>query len=255
VGWRHVAPWVSDAQVEQDLIISRALVAMFQDALVSEQLAFRGGTAFHKLYFNPARRYSEDIDLVQIVTGPIGGLLDALQAVLNIFLGKPVRKQKERSVTLTYRMESEGPPVVPLRLKVEINTREHFTVLGFCKRPFNVRSRWFTGECEITTFEMEELLATKVRALYQRRKGRDLFDLWYGLTVGKADAERIVDLFKAYIKAEGGSIKRNDYEKNIEAKMKHPGFIEDVNPLLPADMNYDAQEAFSFVSQQIVSRI
>jgi len=127
-------------------------------------VSFRGGTALHKLYFNPARRYSEDIDLVQIVPGPIGGLLDALQAVLNVFLGEPRRKQKERSVTLTYRVESEGPPVVPLRLKVEINTREHFTVLGFCKRPFNVRSRWFTGECEVTTFELEELLATKVRA-------------------------------------------------------------------------------------------
>ena len=255
VAWRQIAPWVSDAQVEQDLIISRALVAMFQDALIPEQLAFRGGTALHKLYFNPARRYSEDIDLVQIVPGPIGGLLDALQAVLNVFLGEPRRKQKERSVTLIYRVESEGPPVVPLRLKVEINTREDFTVLGFCKRPFNVRSRWFTGECEITTFELEELLATKVRALYQRRKGRDLFDLWYGLTEGKADAEKIVKFFKEYMKAEGRRIKRKDYEKNIEAKMKHPGFIEDVKPLLPADMNYDVKAAFSFVSQQIVSRI
>ncbi|UCD86816.1 MAG: nucleotidyl transferase AbiEii/AbiGii toxin family protein [Desulfobacterales bacterium] len=153
-------------------------MAMFQDALISEELAFRGGTALHKLYFNPARGYSEDIDLVQIVPGPIGGLLDTLQAVLNIFLGKPRRKEKERSVTLTYKVESKGPPVVPLRLKVEINTREHLTVLGFSKRPFNVRSRWFTGECEITTFELEELLATKVRAFYQRRKGRDLFD-WH----------------------------------------------------------------------------
>lgn len=255
VAWRQVAPWVSDAQIEQDLIISRALVAMFQDALISEQLAFRGGTALHKLYFNPARRYSEDIDLVQIVPGPIGGLLDTLQAVLNIFLGEPRRKQKERSVTLTYRMESEGPPVVPLRLKMEINTREHFTVLGFRRRPFNVDSRWFTGECEITTFELEELLATKVRALYQRRKGRDLFDLWYGLTEGKADAERIVKIFKEYMKVEGRRIKRSDYEKNIEAKMKHPGFIDDVKPMLPADMNYDVKAAFSLMSQQIVSRI
>jgi len=92
----------------------------------------QGGTALHKLYFNSARRYSEDIDLVQIVPGPIGGTLDVLQDVLNEFLGEPRRKQKERSVTLTYRIESEGPPVVPLRLKVEINTREHFAVLFSC---------------------------------------------------------------------------------------------------------------------------
>jgi predicted nucleotidyltransferase component of viral defense system len=216
VAWRQVAPWVSDAQVEQDLIIGRALVSMFQNAFLSEQLAFRGGTALHKLYFNPARRYSEDIDLVQIVPGPIGGLLDALQEILNAFLGKPRRNQKENSAILTYRMDSEGPPVVPLRLKVEINTREHFTVLGFHKRPFRVGSRWFTGECGITTFEFEELLATKVRALYQRRKGRDLFDLWYGLKEGKADAVKVVKLFKKYMKAEGHGISAGDYEKNIE---------------------------------------
>jgi len=255
VAWRQIAPWVSDAQVEQDLIISRALVCMFQHSSISEQLAFRGGTALHKLYFNPPRRYSEDIDLVQIVPGPIGGLLDTLQEILNVFLGKPRRSQKHRSVTLTYRMESEGPPVVPLRLKLEINTREHFTVYGLHKRPFKVHSRWFSGDCEITTFELEELLATKVRALYQRRKGRDLFDLWLGLTQGKADAAKVVKIFQEYMKTEGHGITREDYEKNIEAKMKHPGFLDDVKPLLSADMKYDVNAAFSFISEQIVSRI
>jgi predicted nucleotidyltransferase component of viral defense system len=255
VAWRQAAPWISDAQVEQDLIISRVLVSMFQDAFIAEQLAFRGGTALHKLYFSPARRYSEDIDLVQTMPVPIGGLLDTMQEILNDLLGKPRRSQKERSVILTYRMDSEGPPVVPLRLKVEINTKEHFTVYGFCKRPFRVRSRWFTGECEITTFELEELLATKVRALYQRRKGRDLFDLWYGLKEGKADAAKVVRIFREYMKAEGHRISAMDYEKNIESKVSHSGFIEDVTPLLSAGMNYDVKEAFSLVIQQIVSRI
>jgi hypothetical protein len=41
VAWRQAAPWISDAQVEQDLIISRMLVSMFQDAFIAEQLAFR----------------------------------------------------------------------------------------------------------------------------------------------------------------------------------------------------------------------
>ena len=110
VGWRRFAPWISDAQVEQDLIMSRALVAIFQDKLIAKETAFRGGTALHKLYLNPARRYSEDIDLVQITSGPIGPFSDALQGVLNPFLGEPRRKQAEGGFTLTYRVESEGPP-------------------------------------------------------------------------------------------------------------------------------------------------
>jgi len=182
VAWRRFAPWVNDAQVEQDLIISRALVAIFQSPLLAEGLAFRGGTALHKLYFDIPRRYSEDIDLVQIIPAPIGQVIDTLQEFLNGFLGVPRRKQTEQSVILTYRMESEGPPVVQMRLKVEINTREHFAVDGYHKQHFAVESRWFKGECEITTYTLEELLATKLRALYQRRKGRDLFDLWLGVT-------------------------------------------------------------------------
>lgn len=255
VAWRQVSPWIADAQVEQDLIISKTMVSIFQNPIIAGQLAFRGGTALHKLYFNPARRYSEDIDLVQIEPGPIGGILDALQDVLNVFLGTPRRKQKEKSVTLIYRMESEGPPIVPLRLKIEINTREHFAVLGLIKRQFEVVSRWFTGECKIPTFKLEELLATKVRALYQRRKGRDLFDLWLGLSKEKADAKEVVKIFEQYMKAEGHKINREDYQQNLVDKMQHPGFLDDVKPLLPADINYDAHEAFSIINQQIVSRI
>ena len=57
--WKAYAPWPDNAQVEQDLIIERALVEIFSDDLLRENLAFRGGTAFHKLYLKPQARYSE----------------------------------------------------------------------------------------------------------------------------------------------------------------------------------------------------
>lgn len=60
--WQEHAPWNEFSQVEQDLIISRTLVEIFSDDFLRENLAFRGGTALHKLYLNPAPRYSEDID-------------------------------------------------------------------------------------------------------------------------------------------------------------------------------------------------
>lgn len=43
--WRSQAPWVEDAQVEQDLVICRSLIAIFSDPTLSQALAFRGGTA------------------------------------------------------------------------------------------------------------------------------------------------------------------------------------------------------------------
>lgn len=64
--WRTEAPWLDDAMVEQDLVISRALVELFQVKDIANRLAFRGGTALHKLHLQPGARYSEDIDLVQV---------------------------------------------------------------------------------------------------------------------------------------------------------------------------------------------
>jgi predicted nucleotidyltransferase component of viral defense system len=255
VAWRRFAPWVNDAQVEQDLIISRALVAIFQSPFLTERLAFRGGTALHKLYFDIPRRYSEDVDLVQIAPAPIGQVMNTLQDQLNSFLGTPRRKQTEQSVILTYRMESEGPPVLKMRLKVEINTREHFVVEGYQKKSFAVQSRWFKGGCEITTYTLEELLATKLRALYQRRKGRDLFDLWLGISKGKADGGRIIHVFKQYMENEGLTIDSTKYEKNLQDKLRHRGFLSDLNPLLPADATYDVLNAYHFVKAEILAKL
>jgi predicted nucleotidyltransferase component of viral defense system len=144
--------------------------------------------------------------------------------------------------------------VIP-KAHIEINTREHFSVMGFKHRPYEVRSRWFQGSCRITTFSLEELLGTKVRALYQRRKGRDLFDLWLGLTEGKAKATAIIKVFREYMKAQGLTVRREDYEKNLQEKIKHRGFVSDLNPLISADVNYDIQEALEILKQEIISKI
>ena len=58
VRWRVVAPWADDDDVEQDLVITLALFDIFGDATLASALAFRGGTALHKLHLPPAVRYS-----------------------------------------------------------------------------------------------------------------------------------------------------------------------------------------------------
>jgi predicted nucleotidyltransferase component of viral defense system len=175
--WRGSAPWSTDAQIEQDLVLSRALVEIYSDQVLSQALAFRGGTALHKLYLNPPARYSEDIDLVQVEAGAIGPVMTALRSRLDSWLGEPRRRQSEGRMTMTYRFESEIPPVTRLRLKIEVNTRGHFAVTGFVRKPVAVVNPWFDGEAEVVTYTLEELLGTKLRAFYQRKKGRDLFDL------------------------------------------------------------------------------
>ena len=98
IEWSNQSPWQNFEQVEQDLLISRALVAIFEDEFLAEHLAFRGGTALYKLYLSPVR-YSEDIDLVQIKPGSFGEIVDRLRVKLQ-FLGEPKRKLKENKCYL-----------------------------------------------------------------------------------------------------------------------------------------------------------
>jgi predicted nucleotidyltransferase component of viral defense system len=251
--WRAKVAWVEDSQVEQDLIISRALVEIFSDRELASALAFRGGTALHKLHFHPAARYSEDIDLVQVEAGAIGPVLTALHKTLDPWLGEPQRNQSEGRVTLNYRFFSEDTPPLRLRLKVEINSREHFTVFGYKRIAFAVDSKWFRGSARIATYELEELLATKLRALYQRRKGRDLFDLAVALETTKVDPERIVKAFGEYMHHEGHQVTRAQFERNLAGKFRNAQFIADIGPLLAAAYKYDRDVAADLVSNRLIA--
>jgi hypothetical protein len=101
--WRPRAPFGLDTQVEQDLVLSRAMVAIFNDPLLNQFLAIRGGTALHKLYFDPPGRYS-DIDLVQVSAGPAGTMMAALHDTLNPWLGRPRTRQGAGRITYIYRV-------------------------------------------------------------------------------------------------------------------------------------------------------
>ena len=96
-----------------------------------------------------------------------------------------------------------------LRLKVETNTREHFSVLGYQSKTLTVDNPWFKGSTELVTYELEELMGTKMRALYQRQKGRDLYDLDYVLKkFPNLDRQKIVQCFQKYLAHEKLDVSR-----------------------------------------------
>ena len=253
--WRAHAPWSQDAQVEQDLVISRALVEMFRVQDIANRLAFRGGTALYKLHLLPAARYSEDIDLVQVNPEPIGDTLDLVRGVLDPWLGPPHRKLKEGRVNLVYGFDSEDAPPLKMRLKIEINSREHFTQLGLMRTRFGVDSRWFSGEAEVTTFELDELLGTKLRALYQRKKGRDLFDLSFALGQDTVDAAALLRCFHRYMSEGGHSVTRAQFEANLHDKSSDRDFRDDIGPLLRPGIMWDFDDALAIVGSRIIEAL
>ena len=253
--WRARAPWPTDAQVEQDLVLSRALVELYGNASVARTVAFRGGTALYKLFFSKPGRYSEDIDLVQIGAGPIGPILDAIRASLDPWLGDPKRKQSQDRVTMIYRFETTTKPVQLMRLKVEINTREHFTVLGIQHYLFVVESPWFSGKADIGAYRIEELLGTTLRALYQRKKGRDLYDLWLALTSLEIDDRKVVACFGRYLEHAGLAVSRAEFEENLNGKLRNRSFLGDIFPLLPTGVTYNIAEAGELAGLRLIAKL
>ncbi|WOD43168.1 nucleotidyl transferase AbiEii/AbiGii toxin family protein [Hwangdonia lutea] len=254
--WQEQAPWKQFYQVEQDLVISRALVEIFSDEFLNENLAFRGGTALHKLYLNPAPRYSEDIDLVQIKPGPIKPIMQRINEVITFFEEERRTQVRGHGAKALYRFNSEYEGI-RLRLKLEINCKEHFNVLPWVEFPFEVKSDWFTGSAKIRTYNINELLGTKLRALYQRSKGRDLFDLDYSRLHMELNIDEIIKCFKEYTTFSTGNRppSKKEFLMNIEEKEQDPNFIGDMEALLRTGIVYNQEKAIAWLKTEVIANI
>lgn len=247
------APWQTPIMVEQDLIISRILINLYNEAEIRKTLAFRGGTALNKIYIQPAARYSEDLDFVQINAAPIGNVVNAIRNALDPWLGEPKRKMTERSVKLIYSYKSSEN--FPGKLKIEINTTEHFHYLNLLEKDFAMSSDWFQGQAKITTYQLDELMGTKLRALYQRRKGRDLFDLWYVLHHNLIDIATVIAVFNEHCDRSQQIVTRALFEKSLNEKKEDLGFRTEMNYLIHPEINYNFDNAYELVLKSIIKKL
>lgn len=252
--WKQHAPWPSDAYVEQDLIISRVLIEIFKHPVLKNELAFRGGTALQKCFYEAPTRYSEDIDCVQLSAGPIGPVFDALHDTLNPWLGKPKVKRGPGRATFVYRFLSAADSKA-MRLKIEINTREHYHFLDLIEKNFAISSPWYSGSCQIQTYQIDELLGTKLRALYQRKKGRDLFDMARALESLPINITNTLECFSKYLERENTKITRAEFEANLLSKRDMQEFREDIKILLPVNAKHIFEHDFDLVMSKIISQL
>jgi predicted nucleotidyltransferase component of viral defense system len=249
--WGKQHPWRQE-QVEQDLALSRAIVEIFSDDFLRNSLVFRGGTALHKLFIQPQVRYSEDIDLVQLKVEAINPVLKRIREKLSFLGTKRTVKQHIHNNTVVYRFNTEIPPVVSMRLKIEINTREHLNILGLQEIPFEMNNGWFSGICSIVTYSIEELLASKLKALYGRKKGRDLFDLYWAFTHLEVDTDNLLYCNKRYYESEGQKQPTaKQFLRNMEEKLTDNEFTEDIFSILKPEVGYNHLSAWELVKKNL----
>lgn len=265
-----VVPWAAQYQVEQDLLLCRTMVALFDDKFLSSQIAMRGGTLLHKVHLAPAVRYSEDIDLVVIGTRPAEHIRRAIRRVLTEVLGAPktsvwdtltlaIRNtvKPSRVLRMTYSARSIIESNRTLEIVLEANVTERKPHRAVVEMPFSFPFRDKAVQTRVRGFDIHEMLGTKLRALFQRKRGRDLFDLYWALTRSptSVDPVAVIASFQHYLKQEGTKAGRAAFVAILEAHLKDRGFCSDVQPLLRTGIAYDPQAAGGYVRTHLLNRL
>ena len=248
--WSIDHPWPDTSQIEQDLLLSMAICEISNDDLLKNELVLRGGTAFHKLFMPTPFRYSEDLDYIRTSSGGIGDVMKELTS-LGKRIGFDVSTKIGMYPKVYWRYTSENG--IPSRIKIEINTYEREPKFNFINIVHQVDSIYYTGHSSIKTLEIEELIASKIRALYQRSKGRDLYDIYLALDYLHVNTDKIIEAFTVY-KPE--NITKELLLSNFRTKMEDYQFLNDMNNLLRSDApHYDAYCAGKKVEKDLLDKL
>lgn len=108
-----------------------------------------------------------------------------------------------------------------------------------------------------TDFAMVEQDLIICRALYQRKKGRDLFDLQVALDKGPVDAGKVIECYSRYMDF---SVEKppsyKQFMQNMELKMRDSEFLGDTELLLRPDADkFDPERAFQMVRESFIERL
>lgn len=261
-------PWPSQRQVEQDLLLCRAMAAIFNDGFLKTQVAMRGGTLLHKVYLAPAARFSEDIDLVVVGDRPEDHIRKALRRTLADVLGIPKtsawdalalairnKARPSRILRMTYAVPSTSTQGSTLEIVVEANVTERTSHRPIVEIPFEFPFRNAKVKTTINGYDIHEMLGTKMRALFQRRRGRDLFDLYQALTQAKPQVEprAVIESFLHYLRQEATAVGRLEFVTLLDSHLADAGFRSDTNHLLRKGIDYDPGLAGVYIRSNLLN--
>lgn len=238
---------------ELDYRLVHALRAIYTDPFLRDRLYLKGGTALNKLYLPGTSRLSVDLDFNAVGSKeqvlrertPIG---EAIAAAL---------ERQDSGYDLTYRGRYDQLTVYarfsPLsgtarqRLKVEVSFIERFAIMGRVEH--RLVPSPFDEPLTVSTYHLEELTSTKLRALYDRRKGRDIYDLFRiaDLDLNQAAVRKMVlyYFYRAY-----KVFHYPTFVSNVELKIAERGFRNDVRSLIRHGTELD----WEIACQQVLAR-
>jgi len=185
---------LSLGMVEKDYVLGWLLFGFSKTNLI-----FKGGTGLSKIFFPKVWRLSEDLDF------SFGGEFEKIE------IEKILKVVEEKSgIVLKLKSRYENPEYLQLKIqykallgknwiKVDV-TREKVLEKPLIKSISKDYSDY--PDFKIKVMCLEEIIAEKIRALIERKKSRDYYDIWKTLSL-KINRKLIAKLLSRKCKIKG----------------------------------------------------
>lgn len=199
--------------VEKDYVLGWLLAGIAVHSETSTQWVFKGGTCLKKCFFE-TYRFSEDLDFSLLPGAQYTG--DDIARILREVaeraselsgVGFPAsevsvreRKNLQGQPTFEARVGYRGPLAVPSAPKVRLDiTRQEPILDGVARRSiFHAYPDPLPTDAAVGSYTIDELFAEKVRALLERTRPRDLYDVVFILEnrPGDLNLDRVRELLR-----------------------------------------------------------
>jgi len=207
-------------QVEKDYL--QHLVLLFFSNYITTEVIFKGGTALQKAY--ALNRFSEDLDFTLVKKIDLDIIIKKVNADLNNFGFITESEQIKSKTSKNYRLKIKGPlfegtekTIATLRIEVSLRNDLLFEADLKENTPIYTDIRPYS----IFVMNPKEILAEKIRAIFQREKARDVYDLAFLLKKGVKIDLRLIEKKLGFFNLKFNKnifFKRIDAVKNIWKK-------------------------------------
>ena len=235
---------------ELDYRLVKSLEAMYRDDFLSKRLCMKDGTAINKLYLGETSRLSVDLDF-----NHLGSKEEVLRERRDVRerIVELLKKQddsydihSERRYEQTRIKARYKTAAGPMRsFKIEISHVERFPIVS----PVMKQVKTPDGLADVITYTLEELAATKLRALLERFKGRDIYDLYF-ISQLKPDPTVTRKMFLYYFYRSCKVFNPKVHYKNLVKRYESGNYIDDVSAFVKPAVTFDLARA----AQKVISQ-
>lgn len=239
-------------KIDQNTIFREYLQILFLSKLYSfsegEKIFFKGGTALHLIYKAP--RFSEDLDFN--VTLKEKEFLNFIFEVFEKLSKEEEVEFKERKTVTGKRFLLTANPSV-LSYKTFINLDFSFREEVFDPQKSIIDTEYpVIFSSYVYHLSKEEIFAEKIRAMLTRKKGRDLYDLWFLISQGAQVKEKLIKEKLRYYQLE--NVGKEDVLKRLE-QFSEKDFILDLKPFVPANEREKLSSFFAYLKDYLKEKL